>query len=185
MWRWPSKRFWRIKSAFFVLLLAVLCASAVVAFWSSGMLAFGPPRPDPTYLRVMGWFAVTPIRPSENFPTDAMFSNLLIAVGVNVVVWAWCGSLAIASVVEAVVRVQRSWSRAERAQDRSDTHDRNDLRRDHLDDRTPRAGVPPPPDSEQWSILRPIPRWILMLLLLAALLCIAYIWWRLPEFNPR
>ena len=106
-WRWPSKRFWRIKTTFFVVLLPALCANAVVSWWTNGMLALGPQRPDPGHLRVMGWLAATPMRPSETFPTGGMLFNVLAALGVNAVVWAWLGSLALAAVVEAVFRVVR------------------------------------------------------------------------------
>ncbi len=47
MWRWPSKTFWRIKTALFVIFLPTFCVSAVLALWISGMAAFGPPRRIP------------------------------------------------------------------------------------------------------------------------------------------
>jgi hypothetical protein len=107
MWRWPSRTFWWIKTALFVIFLPVFCVSAVLTFWISGMGAFGPPRPAPDYLQVMGWLAVTPMRPSESFPTSEMLFNLIIALGVNAVVWSWVGSLAAAVIVEVIVRLVR------------------------------------------------------------------------------
>jgi hypothetical protein len=104
---WPSKTFWRIKTALFVIFLPTFCVSAVLTFWINGMAAFGPNRPNPGYLQVMGWFAVTPMGPSESFPTSEMLFNLIIALGANAVVWSWVGSLAVAAIVEVIVRLIR------------------------------------------------------------------------------
>ena len=105
MWRWPSKTFWPVKSALFATFLLLFCAAAAVVFFGAGMRAFGPSRAEAVspMERAVGWFVVTPMRPSETFPTDYLLINLLCAVGANAVVWSWVGSMGVAVAYYAAV----------------------------------------------------------------------------------
>ena len=107
MWRWPSRTFWRVKSAFFAGFLLLFVVAAPVVLFSGGMRAFGPPGPVPSPERAVGWLVTTPVRPTETFPTDYMLLNFIVAIGVNGVVWSWVGSLMVAIAFHATVSLVR------------------------------------------------------------------------------
>jgi hypothetical protein len=108
MWRWPSKSFWWIKSALFVVFLPIFCLAAVVVFVLNGMRGTGPAgvsAPPPPLEQFVAWAAVTPVRPNESFPTDGMLLNLIFALGVNAILWSWVASLLVATTAHVITRL--------------------------------------------------------------------------------
>ncbi|MGB7156720.1 MAG: hypothetical protein WBD40_01560 [Tepidisphaeraceae bacterium] len=94
----------------FVFVFPVLCIAAVVILFSEGMRAFAPPSATSTSTleQTVGWLVMTPLRPSEEFPTGNMLLNLIVAVGVNAAVWSWVGSFVVATAACFFVRLIRS-----------------------------------------------------------------------------
>jgi hypothetical protein len=104
-WLGISKRFWLIKGAVFAGLFPVLLVGGLLILFAAGMAGPGTPRELPFWFRVIGWLVMTPVRPSEKFPTSHGMANLLIAIGVNAMISAYVLSLLVAAGVSGVIRV--------------------------------------------------------------------------------